>query len=389
MIKREIAEIAVELFKVYPILGITGPRQSGKTTLIKSLFPHLKYASLEDKDLREHATHDPRGFLSNYEDGAILDEVQRVPDLFSYLQTFVDNRNKSSQFVISGSQNFTLMESISQSLAGRIALLKLLPLSQSELIKAKIYPETSEEILFTGCYPGIYDKKIKAEYFFPNYINTYLERDVRNIKNIGNIEVFGRFLKLCAGRVGQPLNYSSLASDTGVSVNTVKSWISILVNSYIVFILPPHYKNFNKRLIKMPKMYFYDTGLLSSLLGIEKHTQLATHYLIGGIFENYVISETIKYYFNRSKKAPVYFWKDNKSKEIDLLIDKFDSVIPIEIKSSKTFNKHDFDNLNYYQKLSGNKLKKFVVSRIEENHNSTYGKLISWKHLENLFKLIT
>ncbi len=320
MIERDISPKALELFKYFPILAITGPRQSGKTTLIKKLFPKMDYVSLEDLDIRNIAINDPRGFLSNYPNGAIIDEIQRVPELFSYLQTRVDETKLPGQFVISGSQNFLLMESISQSLAGRVALLKLLPLSQSELKRVNLLSATSNEAMYSGAYPAIFQNEIPPNLYYPNYINTYIERDVRSLKNIGNLELFNRFLKLCAGRAGQPLNYASLAADTGISLNTAKAWISVLVSSYIIFLLPPHYRNFNKRLIKMPKLYFHDTGVLNYLLGIEKQQQLETHFMVGNIFENYVISEMLKFYYNNSKDAPLFFSNDSEHKEIDILM---------------------------------------------------------------------
>lgn len=388
MVTRSISNIAVELFRLYPILAISGPRQSGKTTFVKNTFPHLDYVSLEDIDTRVFAKNDPRGFLSNYPNGAIFDVVQQVPELFSYIQTIVDEKNKPSQFVLSGSQNFLLMEGISQSLAGRVALLKLLPFSQGELEKSQYMPNNSEDVLYFGSYPAIYSRNIPPHIFYPNYINTYIERDVRRMVNIGNIELFSRFVKLCAGRTGQPLNYSTIAADTGISVNTAKSWLSILVNSYVVYLLPPHHKNFNKRLIKMPKLYFYDTGLLVNLLGIEGSKQIDSHFLLGGIFENYIISEILKNFYNQSRNAPIYFWKDNKSKEIDILIEKGNQIIPIEVKASKTFNIHDFDNIKYYQKISNSENDAFVINRSNENRKTSYGSFVSWGNMDSIFKLL-
>ena len=386
MIQREIKNIALKLFNVFPILAITGPRQSGKTTLVKQLFPEMNYVSLEDIDFRNQAITDPRGFLSNYEDGAIIDEIQRVPELFSYLQTLTDSKGTSSQFVITGSQNFLLMENLSQSLAGRVALLKLLPLSQSELKSEGLINPIDNKVLINGGYPALWQRNIDPILFYPNYISTYIERDVRNIKNIGNLEVFGRFIKLCAGRSGQPLSYSSLASDAGITPNTAKAWISILVNSYIIYLLPPFYKNFNKRLSKMPKLYFYDTGLLCSLLGIENSKQINTHFLTGGIFENYVISEVLKHFFNKSKNANIYFFKDNKGKEVDLIIDKNEKHFLIEIKASKTYNDFDFNNLNYLKKLSATETESFIISKVEKDRKTKFGHFISWNNLNQFFK---
>lgn len=386
MIEREISNIAKELFKLYPILAITGPRQSGKTTLVKNLFPKMDYVSLEDIDQRSLAQTDPRGFLSNFPNGAILDEIQRVPDLFSYLQSLVDQTNAPSQFVILGSQNFLLMESISQSLAGRVGLLKLLPLSQGEIKKASLMSNSSEQTMIKGSYPAIYSQNIPSSFFYSNYLATYIERDVRNLKNIGKLDLFTRFVQLCAGRVGQPINYASLASDTGISLNTAKSWIAVLQSSYIVFTLPPYYKNFNKRLIKMPKLYFYDTGLLAYLLRIQNAEQLKTHYAIGHIFENYIISEVLKYKYNRADNADMYFWKDNKAKDIDLLMETSKGIIPIEIKAAKTYNTSAFSNISYYQKISETKNTGYVINQTEKSQKSSFGNFISWRTLGELLK---
>lgn len=383
MIARDITQKAFELFKYFPILAITGPRQSGKTTLIKNIFPKMDYVSLEDLDIRVIAKEDPRGFLSNYPNGAVIDEIQRAPELFSYLQTRVDESKKPGQFVISGSQNFLLMDSISQSLAGRVALLKLLPLSQRELKTAKQLNATSNEAMYIGAYPAIFQNEIPAALYYPNYINTYIERDVRSLKNIGNLELFHRFIKLCAGRAGQPLNYSSIAADTGINLNTAKAWISVLVSSYIVFLLPPHHRNFNKRLIKMPKLYFQDTGVLSYLLGIEKPEQLETHFMIGNIFENYVISEMLKYYYNQAKEAPLYFWKDNKHKEIDILIERGEDCIPIEIKAAKNYNLNAFNNSLYYKKISNSQQTAYVINRAEKSQKVSIGEFIDWRNIDN------
>ena len=382
MIDREISNTAIELFQLYPILAITGPRQSGKTTLVKMLFKNMDYVSLEDLDQRQIAIDDPRGFLMNYPKGAIIDEIQRVPTLFSYLQTRVDETNNVGQFIILGSQNFLLMESIGQSLAGRVALLKLLPLSQSELKKANLLPKDNNDILFNGNYPAIYSRKIPANVFYSNYLSTYFERDVRTLKNIGNLNLFTLFVQLCAGRIGQPLNYSSLASDTGISVNTAKEWISILESSYIIFLLRPHHKNFNKRLVKMPKLYFYDTGLVANLLNIEYAEQIQKHYLLGSIFENYIVSELLKNRYNNGKKSNIFYWKDNKGKEVDIIIDNIEKTIAIEIKASQTYNLNAFDNINYYRKISNSNIESYVISRVDKNKRLSNESFISWNNLD-------
>ncbi|OYT10484.1 MAG: AAA family ATPase [Bacteroidetes bacterium 4572_112] len=274
------------------------------------------------------------------------------------------------------------MENISQSLAGRIALLKLLPLSQRELKKAKLFPQNSKEIMFNGNYPAVYSRKIPADIFYSNYLSTYIERDVRTLKNIGNLNLFTLFVQLCAGRIGQPLNYSSLASDTGISVNTAKEWLSVLESSYIIFLLRPHHKNYNKRLIKMPKLYFYDTGLVSNLLKIELAEQIQNHYLLGNIFENYVVSELLKNRYNQGKKSNLFYWKDNKGKEVDIIIDSFDNIIAIEIKASQTYNLNAFDNIKFYRKISSNNIESHVISRVDNNKLLSNESFVSWKNID-------
>ena len=336
----------------YPIVTLTGPRQSGKTTLARALFPDYRYLSFEDPDTRLYATEDPRGFLQEYPERTILDEAQRVPEMFSYLQTHTDNQNKNGQFILTGSQHFLLSEGISQSLAGRTGILHLMPLSIEEIKPAADVP--LESFLIKGGYPRVHANTIAPSDFFPGYTATYLERDIRLIKNISNLSGFERFLRLCAGRVGQLVNLSSLADDVGISHNTVKSWLSLLETSFIVFLLQPHHKNFNKRLVKMPKLYFGDSGLLCSLLGIENERQLSSHYLRGHIFESAIIAELIKYRYNRGQRGNCYFWRDRHGREIDCIIEKaHDDLLPIEIKSGRTVSQDYFKGIRYWQKLTG------------------------------------
>lgn len=381
MIKRDILSKLLEVSNYYPITTVTGPRQSGKTTLIKSTFPKLPYVLLETPDLRRRALEDPKGFLNNYPNGAILDEVQNTPEIFSYLQGIVDEKPEI-KFVLSGSQNFLLLERISQTLAGRTSILKLLPLSLDELKKTKFPIEKSLEYIFKGFYPRIYHKNIPPDIFYPSYIQTYIERDVRSIKNIGDLETFGRFVQLCAGRIGQILNLDSLATDTGISANTAKSWLSILEASYVVHLLQPHHKNFNKRLVKRPKLYFYDTGLACNLLLIKSVAQLDLHHLRGSLFENFILNELIKSKFNQAQQPNFYFWRDKHGKEIDLIVETADKLIPVEIKSSSTYTKDFFKQLNYWNKLSGNnKNDSYVVYNGDSNDKLPNGNLIGWKHL--------
>lgn len=353
MIARELKDKAIALSKQYPFVVITGPRQSGKTTLAKSTFQDYKKVSLEDLDNREFAREDPRGFISTYPDKTIIDEVQRVPSLLSYLQTHCDDAGREGMYILTGSQNLQLMEAVDQSLAGRVGILHLLPFSKSEMLSGGILPSSTDERMLGGCYPRLYDKGISPADYYPNYINTYIERDVRNLKSISDLGRFTRFLKLCAARVGQLLNKSSLANDCGITVPTVDSWLSILESSYITFLLRPDYNNYSKRIVKAPKLYFYDTGLVCSLLEIKTPTQMNTHYLRGNLFENMVISDFIKNDFNKGILEPtISFWRDSVGNEVDLIRRDGDKVDAYEIKSAETFNESFLHGLKYWSKLS-------------------------------------
>jgi len=366
------------------VITLTGPRQSGKTTLLRSVYTDIPYVSLEDIDIRNAALSDPRGFLNNFPVGAVLDEIQRTPELFSYIQGIIDKSQKI-HFVLSGSQNFLLLENISQSLAGRAAVLKLLPFSISELQNENLVPDSYEQIIFTGMYPGIYDRNIDPKFFYPSYISTYIERDVRQVKNIENLNSFSNFIHLCAGRIGQIVNLNSLASDAGISPNTAKSWLSILEASYIVFFLKPYFNNFNKRIIKSQKLYFYDTGLACSLLGINSSDQVSLFHSRGALFENLVISELMKNSLHKGENPRFYFWQNKTKQEIDLIIDRPDGPVPYEIKSGRTMNESYFSNLKYWQKLTG---------CLPENMNVIYGgdmdlstasgNYISWKSIRKV-----
>ncbi len=379
MIYRTLKEKLRQLLQFYPVVSVTGPRQSGKTTLIRNTLSHLPYVSLENPDNRALAVDDPRLFLSNYPQGAVLDEIQRAPLLFSYIQGIVDE-DEQVKFVLSGSQNFLLSEQISQSLAGRVGILQLLPFSMLELKNADLLSDRYEEVAVRGFYPRMFDKGIPAEDFYPNYMRTYVERDVRQLTQVGNLATFSTFVKLCAGRVGQLLNMSELSNDAGIAVNTVKSWLNILEASYLVFRLYPHHKNFNKRLIKMPKLYFYDTGLLSYLLTINTPQDLFAHFARGAIFENLIITELIKSAYHQGKTPQVYFWRDHRGTEIDLLIEKGQQLIPIEIKSGVTKTMDYFKNLSYWNKLSGNAPDtSYVVYGGTETLNTKQGRLVGWQ----------
>jgi predicted AAA+ superfamily ATPase len=345
---RDLKVVLERYSQYYPVIGITGPRQSGKTTLSKLVFPHLPYVSLENMDIRLQAQNDPRSFLKQYGEGAIFDEIQHVPDLLSYLQQIVDESPIKGRYILTGSQNFALNQLITQSLSGRIGMTTLQPLSLKELGM----PEYSLNSIFRGGYPGLHQLNMDPLDFYPSYIQTYIERDVRQLKNIENFGRFQTFLKLCAGRVGQTINLSSLAQDAGVSHTTVRQWLNILEASYLIFFLQPYYNNFSKRLIKMPKLYFYDTGLVCSLLNLEKESQLESHYLKGALFENLVILEFMKNRLNQGLMPNLYFWRDQTGHEIDLITDWGGELKVIEIKSAETFQKEYIKNMEYFHKLS-------------------------------------
>ncbi|MBN7796062.1 ATP-binding protein [Parahaliea mediterranea] len=337
----------------YPVVVVTGPRQSGKSTLVKHAFPDHHYVSLEDLDQREFAETDPRGFLNQFSGGAILDEAQRCPALFSYLQTCVDERQQPGEFILTGSQQFGLLSGITQSLAGRAALLTLLPMTYGELERSGKIGRNLDKILFDGAYPPIFDRGLEPHPWQGNYVRTYLERDVRQLIKVQDLGTFQRFLKLCAGRTGQLLNLSSLANDAGITHNTAKAWISVLEASYIVHLLPPHHQNFSKRLVKTPKLYFLDTGLATWLLGIQNSEQLTAHVHRGALFETWVISELLKARYNSGEISNLYFWRDRSGHEVDLLIDHGTHLSPLEIKSGQTINKDYFKGLEFWQKLAG------------------------------------
>ncbi|HPN32673.1 MAG TPA: ATP-binding protein [bacterium] len=388
-IKRNIEFIIKKTIKNIPIIGITGPRQSGKTTLVKHLFPKYKYISLENPDNRDFAINDPKNFLATYNNKIIFDEIQRVPELFSYIQEVIDTDNFSGRYILTGSNNFLLMEQISQTLAGRIILFNLLPFSYSELSNSKFKNLNIDDIIYHGLYPRCYDTNISTELFFQTYINTYIERDVRQLKNISNLLLFQKFIKLCAARIGKELNQTSLGNEIGVDHKTVNAWFSILEASYILYKLPPYYKNINKRLIKSPKIYFYDTGLVCSLLGLKTIEHLKTHYLYGELFENFVINELTKYYLHSGFNSELFFLKDKTGHEIDCVIDSPNSFIAIEIKSGSTVSDAYFKNLKYYSELNDGKTKNnFVVYSGIENQSRQHGKIINWKNLPNIFKII-
>ena len=380
MIKRIASKRLKHLFSMFKVVAVTGPRQSGKTTLVKSVFPDKPYITLENPDNRQFAIDDPRGFLNQFPTGAILDEIQRTPLLFSYLQEIVDNNAQPGQFILTGSNNFLLNEQITQSLAGRVGYLNLFPFSLKEITAYNLSYNENDFIL-NGFYPPVYDQKIEIREWIPGYIRTYIERDVRQLKNISDLLIFEKFMRLLAGRTGQEVNYTSLSVEVGVDVKTIQSWLSVLVSSYIVFLLPPFYKNYNKTIVKRPKLYFYDTALASSLLGIRKIEHLTLHPLKGSLFECLVVSELIKQKNNLGINDSLYFWRDKTGREIDLIIDKTNHFIPVEIKSGKTVHNEFFKHLRYWLKLTGEKNGKIIYAGDDNQKRSEGIEIISWKSL--------
>ena len=349
MVQRQLEKEISILQNEFPIVAILGPRQSGKTTLSQKMFPRFQYVSLEDIDHRDFAQNDPRGFLSKYQAEVIFDEIQRVPALMSYLQTHVDQRKENGKIIITGSHNFLLMEQISQSLAGRVGISKLLPFTSTEL---KELETNLDELLFKGAFPRIYDQNIRPETFYKNYISTYVEKDIRALKNVSKLDAFMRLMRILAGRTAQELNMSTIGEECGVAHNTIRDWISILEASFLVYKLKPFHRNYNKRIVKNPKIYFTDTGLVCSLLGIRAKDELTYHYLKGSIFETFIVTEFLKENFNKGERFELYFWRDNHQKDIDLIVDWGASQFGVEIKASETVHEKFFDNMKYWQQLT-------------------------------------
>ncbi len=353
MIPRQATTTIQRLGLGFPVVAITGPRQSGKTTLARAVFPDKPYVSLENPDTRAYATEDPRAFLAQYPDGAILDEVQRTPELFSYLQGVVDGDRRMGRFILTGSHQFDLRAGITQTLAGRVGLVQLLPLALEELAAGEKRPADLESALFVGGYPALYDRAVAPADWHAAYVATYLERDLHQLIAVRDLRTFQLFLRMCAARTGQLLNLSSLANDCGITYQTAKAWLSVLEASYVVHLLQPHHRNLGKRLTKSPKLYFVDTGVACWLLGITETTTLRTHAMRGALFENWVVSELLKTRLNQGQRPDLYFWRDSSGNEIDVLIEKGEQLTPVEIKAGQTLSADYFSTLTKWRQWAG------------------------------------
>jgi predicted AAA+ superfamily ATPase len=385
MIKREAEKKLIKLAKSFRSVAVVGPRQSGKTTLCRRVFPKKPYVSLENPDTLEYAITDPRGFLGQYKFGAILDEIQRAPHLFSYLQQILDETNKKGLFILTGSNNFLLQEKISQTLSGRIAYLQLLPLSLEEINAAGKLKSDYKWHILQGGYPEVVAKKIQAADWYSGYIITYVERDLRQLKNINNLALFIKLLRLCAGRTGQMLNLTSISNDCGIDQKTVASWLSILQSSYIIYLLKPYYNNFSKRIIKSPKLYFYDTGVACSLLGINTAKQIATHAAKGALFENMIVSELLKKRFNNGLTDNLYYWRDKTGNEVDVLVDNAGKLSVIELKAGETISPDFFKGLNYFSSIIDVKVQQWLVyGGLQEQRRSNGIVVKPWNEMNEL-----
>lgn len=388
MFLRRDLESTLARFSKFPVVAILGPRQSGKTTLAQNFFANHLYLNLEDPEMREMAYSDPKGLLRKYENehGIILDEFQNAPGILSPIQVEVDAKKRPGYFVLTGSQNFLINEKITQSLAGRVGILTLLPFSIKECKENGVLPDQIEKVMLNGGYPRIYAENFTPDELYPSYIHTYLERDVRQLINVVNFRAFQKFIKLCAGRVGQLLNYADLAAGSGVSEKTIQEWIAILEVSYIIFLLRPHWNNFNKRVSKTPKLYFYDTGVACSLLEITSTKDLMLSPFYGHLFECLILSDLHKRYYNAGKQPPLYFWRDKNGRiEVDCLVDRGSKFIPIEVKSGETFDRHYFDSLNEWNAIAqANPADSYVVYGGASEFAGENGNLVSWLNLDTI-----
>jgi hypothetical protein len=388
-ILRDITE-TLERFAKFPVVGVFGPRQSGKTTLVKQVFGNHRYLNFEDPAIRSFAAESPQNFLREYENeyGIILDEFQYVPEILSYIQIEADLKDRPGYFVLTGSQNFLMNEAITQSLAGRIGILTLLPLSIHELESAGLLTENVHEAIVQGGYPRLFAKNMSPEELYPSYIHSYVERDIRLLVNVENLSTFQRFMQLCAGRVGQLTNFSDLAVSCGIDLKTVKSWLSILEASYIIFLLNPYHGNFNKRITKSSKLYFYDTGLACSLLNMRSSQELALSVFKGHLFENYIIADLFKQYYNRGTKAPLYFWRDMNGRiEVDCLVDRGVKLIPIEIKAGEAPLSDYFEGIARWNELvQADQKDSYVIYGGQHVQHRSVGTLVGWRSAGTLIE---
>ena len=389
MISRTLETKLRELAGYYPAVAVTGPRQSGKTTLCQMAYPEKPYVSLEALDIRDFASKDPRGFLAEYSNGAVMDEIQHVPEFLSYLQSEIDARPDAGRFILTGSQHFGLSQSIAQSLAGRCGILVLLPPSLEELRAFPIAPADLFPLLWQGAYPRIYDRDIPAHQWLADYTATYIQRDVRQVINVGDLQAFSGFLKLCAGRTAQELNLSALGNDAGVSHNTARAWLSVLETSYIIHRLPAWHTNIRKQVVKAPKLHFFDSGLVCYLLGIRETDQLLLHPLRGAIFESWVVSEIFKICVHSGLQPSLFHYREARGPEIDLLIEHGEDIVAVEIKSGATINKDFFNNLRHFSdhmKGAGKTrpVRSHVVYGGHESQQRSDAQVLSWRHVQRV-----
>jgi uncharacterized protein len=381
-IERDVAGRLKKLAKMFRAVAVIGPRQSGKTTMCKMVFPQKPYISLENPSVLQFAQTDPQGFLAQYPKGAIIDEAQRMPQLFSYLQQILDETKSKGLFILTGSNNFLMQQNITQSLAGRIGYITLLPFSIHELQQVQLLKTNWHTHAYKGFYPEVNVKKVQPKEWYAAYTKTYIERDVRQIKNIDNLTLFTKFIHLCAGRASQILNVNALANDCGIDNKTVNSWLGILESSFIVYFLKPFYKNYNKQITKSPKLYFYDTGLLCHLLHITQATELQSNMHKGAVFENFIINEKIKEKENNGLTANLFFWRDKTGNEVDLIIDNHKNINIAEIKSAETINPSFWKTLLYFEKMHGKELGKFIFYGGNEHQKRTGNlNITGWKQI--------
>ena len=389
MISRTLETKLHELANYYPAVVVTGPRQSGKTTLCRMAYPDRRYVSLEAFDIRDFARSDPRGFLAEYADEAIIDEIQHVPELFNYLQSDIDARPDPGRFILTGSQHFGLSQSIAQSLAGRCGILVLLPPSLEELCAFSTAPGDLFPLLWQGAYPRIYDRGIPAHQWLSDYTTTYVQRDVRQVINISDLQAFSGFLKLCAGRTAQEINLSTIGNDAGVSHNTVRAWLSVLETSYIIHRLPAWHTNIRKQVVKAPKLHFFDSGLVCYLLGIREPGQLRLHPLRGAIFESWVVSEIYKACVHSGMQPRLFHYREARGPEIDLLIEQGEELEAVEIKSGATTSEDFFKNLKRFsERLQGagqtHTVRSHVVYGGDDSQQRSYAQVLSWRHVQRV-----